>query len=311
MKAPESVRPSPKILVVGMGMVGSAVRAAAWTSRYELVTASRKSPSAALRLDIGEAEAVQVFFERNGPYAAVINCAAEANVDACEADPVAARRANALGVRWLAEACRRTDAALIHMSTDYVFDGQARRPYKEDAVTGPRSIYGLTKLEGEHYALSIPRVSAVVRSTWIFGGVRTDFVNGMAARLRQGEAPAVVDDQTASPAHAGDLAEGLGNVLERFALPALRGAERANRIFHISNRGQATRHDMAVRIGRTLGVRTELPRAAAKDIPSWIAVRPRYTVLDTSRAADELGIRPRPWEEALDLHVRGLAGAAK
>lgn len=300
-----------KILVVGMGMVGSAVQNSSWAARHDVVTASRKSPSANLHLDIGDADDVKHFFKRNGPYAAVINCAAEANVDTCEANPEAARRVNALGVRWLAEGCLKTNAALIHISTDYVFDGLGQRPYAEDDATGPCSIYGMTKLEGEYYALQIPRVSAVIRSTWIFGGTRTDFVNGMIDRMRRGEKPAVVDNQIASPAHSGDLGEGLGAVLERFVLPARAGAERANRVFHISNKGQTTRHGMAVRIARGLGVDADLPRAAASDIASWIAVRPRYTVLDTARASRELGIEPRPWEEALDLHVRAFAGAGK
>jgi dTDP-4-dehydrorhamnose reductase len=299
---------SGRLLIVGMDMVGSAVRSAGWTARFETVTASRKSPGAAQHLDIGDPDDVKSFFRRNAPFDAVINCAAEANVDACEKDPQAARRVNALGVRWLAEGCLKTGTALVHISTDYVFDGLAARPYTEDDATGPCSAYGISKLEGEHYALTVPRVSAVIRSTWIFGGTRMDFVNGMIERIRKGEKPAVVDDQTASPAYAGDLGDALGRVVERFALPARASGKRSNRVFHISNQGQATRHAMAVRIARTLGAGADLPRASAADIPGWIAVRPRYTVLATGRADRELGVRPGPWEEALDAHVRRSGG---
>lgn len=286
-------------------MVGSAVRTASWMSKFEVVTVSRKSPGAALHLDIGDPEAVRTFFKRNAPFAVVINCAAETNVDACEKDPEAARRVNALGVRWLAEGCLKTGAALVHISTDYVFDGLSGRPYTEDDATGPCSIYGMTKLEGEYHALTLPRVSAVIRSTWIFGGSRTDFVNGMIDRIRKGERPAVVDNQTASPAHAGDLSDGIGSVIERFALPAKASQGKANRVFHIANQGQTTRHAMAVRIAAVLDAETDLPRASASDVPGWVAVRPRYTALNTDRARRELGIEPRPWETALDAHVRG------
>ena len=132
-----------------------------------------------------------------------------------------------------------------------------------------------------------------------------DFVNGMIERIRRGEKPAVVDNQTASPTHAADLGNAMGRVLERFALPARAVKGRwSNRIFHISNQGQATRHAMAVRIAQALGTDSSFPRASAADIPGWIAVRPRSTVLNTDRAREELGVQPRPWETALDAHVR-------
>lgn len=296
---------SGKILIVGMGMLGQAVRSAGWTSKYSAAAASRKAPGT-LRLDITSDGDVKTFFKKNGPFDAVINCAAEAGVDVCEAGPEAARQVNALGVRRLAEACSKTGSALIHVSTDYVFDGQGSRPYFEDDPTGPCSVYGITKLEGEHYALSIPQTSAVIRSTWIFGGSRADFVNGTIERLKRGEQPGVVDGQTASPAYAPDLAEAIGSVLEKFLLPARASGRRANRIFHCANRGAATRHSMAVRIARALGRPADLPRLAARDIPGWIAVRPRYTVLSTERIEREIGVRMRPWEEALDSYVAGV-----
>lgn len=297
-----------QILIVGMGMLGSAVRAAGWASKHQIVAASRKAPGA-LHLDITSEEDTRHFFKRNGPFDAVINCAAEANVDACEAQPDAARQVNALGVRRLAQNCLKTGAALLHVSTDYVFGGNGTEPCREEDPVGPCSIYGLTKLEGEFYAMNIPDCSAVLRSTWIFGGSRTDFVNGIIQRLKRGETPGVVYGQTASPCYAADLADAIGGIVERFLLTARSAGKKTNRIFHCANQGAATRHAMAVRIARRLGRPSELPRLEARDIPGWIAVRPRYTVLSTDRIGRELGIRLRSWEEALDLYV-DRAGAA-
>lgn len=298
---------APSILIVGVGMLGSAVRSASWTARYATVAASRKA-AGAQAIDLTSDASVDSFFDKNGPFAVVINCAAEANVDACEKEPEAARQVNALGVRRLARNCRRTGAAFLHISTDYVFDGAASRPYSEEDPVGPRSIYGTTKLEGEFYALSdtdgvTPEVSAVIRTTWIFGGTRTDFVNGIVDRLQRGENPGVVDNQTASPAYAADLADAIGVVVEKHLLPA-RAAKRAmNRLYHCANHGQTTRHGMAVRIAQRLGRPADLPRVAARDITSWVAVRPKYTVLNTERIARECGVRMRPWEDALDAFL--------
>lgn len=296
-----------KVLVVGAGMLGSAVRAASWASGYDVSIASRKA-SGALRLDIASDDNVKTFFKQNGPFAAVVNCAAEANVDACEANPEAARQVNALGVKRLAEACRETGAALLHISTDYVFDGAKTEPYLEEDATGPCSVYGITKLEGEHHALAIPDVSAVIRTTWIFGGARIDFVNGILDKLKRGEKPGVVDSQTASPCYAADLAGVIGTVIGSFLIPARAAGRRVNRVFHCANRGGTTRHGMAVRIARRLGLAEDLPRVSGREISTWIAVRPRHTVLSTDRIAQELGVALRPWEEALD-HYIDLAGA--
>lgn len=283
-------------------MLGSAVRASAWASSHLIVAASRKAPGT-LHLDITSDDDVKNFFKKNGPFDVLINCAAEANVDACEERPREAREVNALGVRRLASACRKTGAALLHVSTDYVFDGLKSEPYTEEDATGPCSIYGMTKLEGEYYALQLPEQSAVMRSTWIFGGSRMDFVNGVTERLKRGETPPVVDGQTASPSSAQDLAGAMGRIVDGFLLPARTAGRRANRVFHCANRGAATRHSMAVRIARRLGRPAELPRASARDISGWIAVRPRHTVLATERIERELGLRLRGWEEALDDHL--------
>ncbi len=296
-----------RILIVGAGMLGSAVRSASPASGYETVTASRKAADT-LRLDIASDDSVKDFFKRNGPFAAVINCAAEAGVDVCEAQPEAARQVNALGVRRLAEACRLSGAALLHVSTDYVFDGTKGGAYSEEDATGPCSIYGITKLEGEHYALTLPEYSAVIRSTWIFGGTRMDFVNGILEKLRRGETPGAVDGQTASPCYATDLADALWAVVGKFLLQARASGRRANRIFHCANKGGTTRYGMAARIARRLKRSADLPRLSGRDLPGWIAVRPKHTVLTTERIASELGIVLRPWEDALDRYV-DLAGA--
>jgi dTDP-4-dehydrorhamnose reductase len=249
-------------------------------------------------LDVTDREAVRraVLEAAGGPPSVVVNAAAMTHVDRCEADPEAAQRANALAPGWLAEASLEVGAAFVQVSTDYVFDGRGQRPYREDDPTGPRSVYGRTKLEGEQRARAAHPGTLVVRTAWVFGPGR-NFVRTIleaAGRARRGEGPPlrVVDDQRGSPTWAGHLAD---------ALLALVEAD-AGGIYHVANSGSATWWDLARAAVDAWG-HPELPieKVTTAEFPRP-APRPAWSVLDLGKA-ERAGVRMPSWPEGLHAYL--------
>src|SRR6185295_15916251 len=170
----------------------------------------------------------------------VFNCAAYNQVDRAESEPDVALEVNALGPFVLARAARRVVALLVHFSTDYVFDGRSSRPYREADLPGPLGAYGVSKLAGEHLAMSARGECLVVRTSGVFGrgGSRQkggSFVDRILARARSGQPLRVVSDQVFSPTYAPDLAQGIVSLVEAGA----RG------LVHLSNAGQCSWHGFA------------------------------------------------------------------
>ncbi len=218
----------------------------------------------------------------------VVNCAAYTNVDGAESDEERAYAVNAAGPGYIARACERVGARMIHVSTDYVFDGQASRPYEVDDETAPLSVYGRTKLAGEQAVLP---EATVVRTAWLYtGGEGKDFVAVMR-RLAAGDGPVkVVDDQIGSPTYVGDLVGALLQVVDAGVHAPL---------LHAANWGAASRFDQARAVFEGVGADPErvLP-ASTLDNPRP-ASRPPYSVL-SSRLSEEAGLTPlRPWRDAL------------
>ena len=245
-------------------------------------------------LDIADATAVRSALAElpGGPPDVVANAAAMTHVDRCEEEPAVAQAANTNGPAALATRCQQIGARLVHVSTDYVFDGCGSRPYTESDPTGPRSVYGRTKLEGEQRVLAAQPGAIVVRTAWVFGPGR-NFVRTIleaAARTERGEAPVlrVVDDQHGSPTYAADLADGIIGLV---------GAG-ASGVVHLANSGIASWWDLA-RAAVDIWGHPELPieKVRTADVPRP-APRPAWSVLDTSKAA-HLGVCLRTWREAL------------
>ncbi|MGH3970376.1 MAG: dTDP-4-dehydrorhamnose reductase, partial [Mycobacterium sp.] len=167
----------------------------------------------------------------------VVNCAAYTNVDGAEGDEARAHAVNAAGPGYLAQACARVDAQLVHISTDYVFSGSASRPYEPGDATGPLSVYGHTKLAGEQAVLAALPRATVVRTAWVYtGGHGNDFVAAMR-RLAAGDGTVdVVDDQTGSPTYVGDLVAALLQVADRRVHAQL---------VHAANQGEVSRFEQA------------------------------------------------------------------
>lgn len=214
----------------------------------------------------------------------VLNCAAFTRVDECESRRDHAMAVNAHAVDHLVAAAARVDARLVQVSTDYVFDGDAERPYREDDPTAPRSVYGVSKLEGERRALEAPG-ALVVRTSWLFGPGGPNFVATMTRLIDEGRVPLrVVDDQTGCPTYTPYLARALWD------LAALGTAG----VVHYRNREPVTWCGFAREIARTWDRSTEVVPVTSEEFPRP-APRPAYSVLDVERFESLTGRRVEPW----------------
>lgn len=245
-------------------------------------------------LDIGVGDAVRQCVSRHRP-ATIINAAAYTAVDKAESEPDAARRINADGARHLAVAAREYGARLIHISTDFVFDGASSMPYRPDSATHPVSVYGQTKREGERAVLeTLPEQAVIVRTAWIYAATGANFVRTMLRVMRANGAVRVVADQVGTPTAARSLAEALWRIAGN---PEIRG------IHHWTDAGVASWYDFAVAIaeeGADLGLVSRdvaVTPIATSDYPTP-ARRPAYSVLDKSSLAP-YGLAPTHWRKRL------------
>jgi len=259
------------------------------------------------QLDIGSPDAVARFFGGLGrsPADVLVNAAAFTAVDRCESETELAFRSNASGPGLIAAGCRGAGVRMVHVSTDYVFDGRAQRPYREQDAPAPRTAYGRSKLAGEKAVLETCSDSLVVRTSWVFGPGR-NFVGAIlrqAKLRRRGEISGplrVVDDQIGCPTSAADLAEGIRQLAARSS---------AHGIFHLCNEGAVSWWDFARAILDLSGyadLDIERIPSSSLDLP---AERPAYSVLDCGRA-DGLGVHLRPWREALASYLESPDGLA-
>ncbi|MFF7048488.1 dTDP-4-dehydrorhamnose reductase [Streptomyces griseorubiginosus] len=274
-------------LVTGAGgMLGQDVLARLAQSGERYVALDRKA------LDLTDADAVSAALEEHRP-AVVVNCAAWTAVDDAETREDEALAINGDGPRNLAEACARTGAVLLHVSTDYVFAGDATAPYAEDAPTAPRSAYGRTKLAGEKAVLANER-GYVVRTAWLYGTGGPNFVRTMIKLEGVKDTLDVVDDQRGQPTWSADLA----GLLVELGLGALAGTAPAG-VYHGTNSGETTWHGFTQEIFRLLGADPDRVRPTTSEAFVRPAPRPAYSVLGHGRFA-EAGIEPlRDWRTAL------------
>jgi dTDP-4-dehydrorhamnose reductase len=256
-------------------------------------------------LDITDDGAVARTMARLGPDL-VLNCAAFHDVDRCEREEEAAAAANVRAVKRLAEGCAERGALLVHFSTNYVFDGEASRPYVEGDLPNPRSVYAITKLAGEHAALAYAPEALVVRTAGLYGLAGSavkggNFVQRMVARAQSGERIRMVADQRLTPTLTADLAAAVVAAIEAGA----------RRVLHLTNSGACSWHEFTLAILAEAGLGAEVESVATKGRPGT-ADRPLNGVLESERLGD-LGLAPlRDWREALSdyLQQSGVRQAA-
>lgn len=245
-------------------------------------------------LDITDATQVDRFFRENKP-SWIINCAAYTAVDKAEEDRVAAELVNIKAVANLAGAAINNDSRLIHISTDYVFNGTGYMPYKEDFPTGPRSVYGITKEAGEREALRAPD-SFVIRTSWLYSAHGNNFVKTMMRLGSERDKINVVADQIGSPTFAGDLAETVLLILKfssenpDIVVPG---------IYHYSNEGVASWYDFAFEIMQQAGYSCKVSPIDSSEFPVP-APRPHYSVLNKEKIRKNFGIEIPHWKTSLE-----------
>jgi dTDP-4-dehydrorhamnose reductase len=241
-------------------------------------------------LDITDRAAVSAAFAATRPDV-VINAAAYTAVDQAESDEQRAYAVNATGPALLAAEAARHNARLLHVSTDYVFDGEAEQPYDVDDSTAPRSAYGRTKLAGEHAVRELaPELGYVIRTAWVYGATGANFVKTMVRLQGSHDTVSVVDDQHGSPTWSADLAHGLVELAESTAPPA---------IYHCTNAGETTWYGFTRAIFDELGADPGRVLPTTTDKFPRPAPRPAYSVL-SARSWTAAGLTPlRDWRDAL------------
>lgn len=293
-----------KILITGAGgQLGSELCAQLLAGESPLgelpalYKGSRVLPFTAGQLDITDELAVIRTLRSEQPEL-VINCAAFTNVDACEGDERKAYAVNAQGPEYLARACAQLNAKLLHISTDYVFDGTAKTPYTEEDVCHPMSVYGKSKLAGERLVEARCPRAVIVRTAWLYGGTGVNFLKTILRLANERDSICVVNDQIGCPTLVGDLA---------YAILRLNAAAPFG-TFHITGAGQCSWYDFAKEIVRLSGLACQVNPCTSAEFPRP-APRPAYSVLSNEKLSRTIESPMRPWQEALAQFMAELRGA--
>lgn len=237
-------------------------------------------------LDITDSEAVQSFVKQHN-ITAIINCAAYTAVDKAEDESELAQKINAIGPENLA----KTGCKIIHISTDYVFDGKGYKPYQPADKTNPLSIYGKTKRAGEEAVLANAKISVVIRTAWMYSAYGNNFVKTMRRFGAEKEQINVVCDQIGTPTCAGDLAQAIVAVLPQMD-------ESTSGIYHYTNEGVCSWYDFAVEVMKLSGLKCRINPVLSSAYPTK-AARPFYSVLDKTKIKETFKIEIPHWKESL------------
>ncbi len=249
-------------------------------------------------LDVSDADKVLKYIKKNH-IQAVINCAAFTSVDLAEDNKPAAMQANSIGAKNLAEASAKAGALLIHLSTDYVFEGKMHRPYTENDTALPKTIYGKTKLEGEIEVIFNAKQALIIRTSWLYSSHGHNFVKTILKKAAEEKEIRVVYDQISSPTYAGDLATAILDIIPR--VPKRLRAE----VYNYSNEGVASWYDLAKAIVEIKGLDCRVVPILSKEIQTP-AIRPHYTLLHKGRIKNDFGLSIPYWRDSLEKCLEKL-----
>lgn len=247
-------------------------------------------------LDITNKEEVNDFFWQNAPDFC-INAAAYTAVDLAETDIEKAFLVNADGAENLAEACAENNAQFIHVSTDYVFDGENNLAYTEEDFTNPLGVYGASKLAGDELALEVNPCSVIIRTSWVYSEFGKNFVKTMLSLFATKEELNIVADQFGQPTNANDLAEAIMKIIKSEKITP--------GIFNFSNLGRISWFDFAEKIAELSEAKIKLNAIETSQYPTP-AKRPKNSVLDLGKISKTYAIQLKPWEESLEDCVQIL-----
>jgi dTDP-4-dehydrorhamnose reductase len=274
-----------KIMVTGAeGQAGKELQQLSLVyPQYDFIFLTRKE------LSIDDEKAVRDVLQKEMPQY-LVNCAAYTAVDKAEEEQEQAFLVNAAAVGILAKACSEHNCYFIHLSTDYVFDGTAKLPYKETDAVNPQSVYGRSKLQGEELAVNNNPGSLIIRTSWVYSAFGKNFLRTMIRLMAEKKEIGVVNDQFGSPTYAADLAEAILNIISSQKWEA--------GIYHFSNEGMISWYDFATAIKQVTGSNCMIKPITTVAYPTP-AKRPAFSVLDHTRITSVFGIIAKPWLESL------------
>ena len=278
---------SKKILVTGAnGQLGMEMRILGAVAPNEYIFTDIDE------LDITDSDAVAAFVEQNG-IQIIVNCAAYTNVDRAEEDEPTAERINAEAVKNLAEAMKKVDGTLFHISTDYVFGGEGNTPRTEEMPLDPLGAYGRTKLHGEQAIAEVGCKAIIIRTAWLYSEFGKNFLLTMLRLTKEKPAINVVFDQVGTPTYAGDLALTIFSIIEGDMYAGNEG------VYHFSNEGVCSWYDFAQEIATAMGHKEcKISPCHSDEFPSKVK-RPAYSVLDKSKIKRTFGVEIPHWRESM------------
>jgi len=275
------------ILVTGAnGQLGSEIQALAPNhADYTFTFADRDT------FDFCSEDAIRTYFEKKR-FDVIINCAAYTAVDKAESEEELAFAINHRAVEALAHIAKDKKISLIHLSTDYVFDGSNFKPYVENDPTNPQSVYGESKLAGEEALCAIsPANSIIIRTSWVYSGFGNNFVKTMLRLGREREELGVIFDQVGTPTYARDLAKAILDII-----PKIKNSQ--TEIYHYSNEGVCSWYDFAKAIFELGGIGCSVKAIETKEYPTP-ATRPHYSLLNKAKIKNSFGLTVPYWHDAL------------
>lgn len=281
------------ILITGAkGQVGSELQALHANYSYTFFFTDREI------LDITDKEALKSYIKTN-TIDTIINCAAYTAVDKAESDVSNADAINHTAVQYLAEIAKEKNIKLIHISTDYVFDGKNYRPYIETDSTAPQGVYGATKRKGEETLLHVnPKNSIIIRTSWVYSSFGNNFVKTMLRLGKEKEQLGVIYDQVGAPTYARDLAKAILDILPEIKNENLE-------IYHYSNEGVLSWYDFAKEIMKMAKLECKINPIETKEYPTP-AQRPHYSLLNKSKIKKAFSISIPYWKDSLDACLKTL-----
>ena len=285
----------PKILVTGShGQVGKELNElSSLYPQFEFVFLSRED------MPINNFELVRVFFNSVKP-AYCINCAAYTAVDKAESEKDLAFQVNGEAVGVLAAVCKEHDTKFVHISTDYVFNGEGTYPYTENFPTDPVNVYGASKLEGEKQAIGFDPGCIIIRTSWVYSSFGKNFVKTMIRLMNEKDEIKVVSDQIGSPTYAADIAELILGIIANCQLSI---ANWHPGIYNYSNEGIISWFEFAQEIKEIINCPCDVKPIKTSEYPTP-AKRPAYSVLDKTKIQETFGVELKDWVESLRTCIR-------
>jgi dTDP-4-dehydrorhamnose reductase len=300
-------RAKPRIVIIGAGGRLGAALAKAYAPEAEVIAFTHA------QLDLAQPQAILSTLEPLD-FDSLVNAAALTNVDYCEDHRAEAMQLNAEAPQLLAEICQAKKARIVHISTDYVFDGKKREPYIEEDPASPISVYGESKREGELRVLRANPEALVLRVSWVFGPDRPSFIDGIIKRAQENEHIDAIADKFSTPTYALDIAGMFWGILDGWSRRAIARdgltAARLQGILHFANSGECTWQEYAqwaLDCCQEAGLPLKAKRVGVRkltDMTNWVARRPVYSVLSSAKYTKLTGRSPRAWRDAVADYIR-------